>query len=477
MTTTLAQTAQSSAKKSGETVSTLGQEFHNSPKTVAQVDQLVQLAMAASEKIIGVRPPHKELEAAALERIQRAGQLRGRPLYYNYMGTGLGRGPYVELEDGSTKLDLINGIGIHVLGHSHPRVLAATVRGALSDIVMQGVLQPNKEFLLMCEKLVKLASKKSRMKYSWLATCGTIANENALKIARQKRPGARMIITFQNAFAGRSTMMAEITDNPAFKVGLPEYNEVLRLPFYNAKDPSSKDKTLAVLKEHVAKHENKVGVFVFEPMLGEGGFLSADRSFFAPLLDFCKSKKIPVWADEIQTFTRTGEFFAYETLGIGDFIDICTVAKTVQNGATLYTEEMKPDAGLLGGTFMGSSAALSAGVEVLTILEEGGFMGPSGRVHQIHKEFVGMLNKLNDTSCKGKLKDAGGMGLMVAVTPFDGSKDKQGALLKTLFKNGIVCFGCGHDPYRIRFLLPAILTSKDIEVAREIIEKSVAEFS
>ena len=114
-------------------------------------------------------------------------------------------------------------------------------------------------------------------------------------------------------------------------------------------------------------------------MLGEGGFLSADRSFFGPLLDFCKSKKIPIWADEIQTFTRTGEFFAFETLGIGEFIDLCTIAKTAQNGATLYTEEMKPDAGLLGGTFMGSTAALSAGLEILTILEEGGFMGPNGR--------------------------------------------------------------------------------------------------
>ncbi len=286
-----------------------------------------------------------------------------------------------------------------------------------------------------------------------------------------------MIITFKNAFAGRSTMMAEVTDNPSFKVGLPEYNEVLRLPFYNREDRSSKDKTLSVLKEHVAKYDGDISCFVFEPMLGEGGYASADRDFFIPLLDFCKSKKIPIWADEIQTFTRTGEFFAYETLGIGEYVDLCTIAKTAQNGATLYTEEMKPDAGLLGGTFAGSSASLAAGHEVLTVLEEGGYMGPQGRVQQIHKEFVGMLDKLNTTSCKGKLRDAGGMGLMVAVTPFDGSKEKQGAMLKSLFKNGLICFGCGHDPYRMRFLLPAILTSKDIDVAREVIEKSVLELA
>ncbi|MGZ3723968.1 MAG: aminotransferase class III-fold pyridoxal phosphate-dependent enzyme, partial [Bdellovibrionales bacterium] len=99
----------------------------------------------------------------------------------------------------------------------------------------------------------------------------------------------------------------------------------------------------------------------------------------------------------------------------------------------------------------------------------------NGKVLQIHKEFTGMLNDLNATTCKGLLREAGGMGLMVAVTALDGTKPKQLALLKSLFANGLICFGCGSDPYRIRFLLPAVLTSKDIEVARKIIEKSVLE--
>jgi acetylornithine/N-succinyldiaminopimelate aminotransferase len=441
-----------------------------------QIDQLVKTITNASERITGIKPPTKELEAKTLDKIQRMGNVRGRALFYNYMGSGVGRGPYVELEDGSVKLDLINGIGIHVLGHAHPRVMAAMVRGALSDIVIQGALQPNEESLAISEKLVQLASKKSKIKHCWLSTCGTMANENALKMARQKSKGARMIITFKNAFAGRSTMMAEVTDNPAFKVGLPDYNEVLRIPFYDKKDPASKDKSFAMLKEHVAKHEGKIGVFGFEPMQGEGGFLSADKSFFAPMLDFCKSKNIPIWLDEVQTFTRTGEFFAFETLDLGDYVDLCTIAKTALNGATLYTDAMKPDPGLLGGTFAGSSATLTAGLEVLNILDDG-YMGTNGRVQQIHREFVAMLEKLNTTTCKGLLQGAGGLGLMVAVTPFDGSKEKQTALLKAMFKNGLICFGCGHDPYRVRFLIPAVMTSKDIEVARGVIEKSVLELA
>ncbi len=120
---------------------------------------------------------------------------------------------------------------------------------------------------------------------------------------------------------------------------------------------------------------------------------------------------------------------------------------------------------------------MNAGLEILTMLDEDGYMGPNGKIMQIHKDFVGMLNELNETTCKGLLREAGGMGLMVAVTPLDGTKDKQIALLKALFKNGLIAFGCGSDPYRLRFLIPAIIAKEDIAVAKKIIEKSVLELA
>jgi acetylornithine/N-succinyldiaminopimelate aminotransferase len=207
-------------------------------------------------------------------------------------------------------------------------------------------------------------------------------------------------------------------------------------------------------------------------MLGEGGYQAAPREFFIPLLDLCKANNIAVWADEIQTFSRTGELFAFETLGLSQYIDICTIAKTAQVGVTLYTEEYNPKPGLIAGTFSGASAALTAGMEILDILQEG-YLGPQGKIIQIHNKFISMLNGLNATTCKGLLTDAGGMGLMVAVTPYDGKKEKVDALLKRMFENGLVAFSCGKDPVRIRFLIPAIIQDADIEVAKQIIEKSV----
>jgi acetylornithine/N-succinyldiaminopimelate aminotransferase len=210
-------------------------------------------------------------------------------------------------------------------------------------------------------------------------------------------------------------------------------------------------------------------------MLGEGGYQPAPREFFVPLLEFCKEQKIAVWADEVQTFTRTGEIFAFETLNIGEYVDLVTIAKTAQVGATLYTEEYNPKPGLIAGTFSGSTVALRTGMAMLDILTKENYLGPEGRIQQIHKRFVQGLNKLNETTCKGKTQDAGGLGLMIAFTPFDGKKEQVDVFLKKLFHNGVIAFGCGKDPLRTRFLVPAVIQDQDIDLALSVIEKTILE--
>jgi 4-aminobutyrate aminotransferase-like enzyme len=452
----------------------IGRQIDQDPIIEGLVSDLIDEVMVKNEQIQTIQKPNSKFMNSAKEKMDRTGVLRGRPLYHSYIGTGAGRGPYVELEDGSVKLDLINGIGIHIMGHSNPRVMKAAVRGSLSDIIMQGNLQPNNEYLKLTEKLVQIAGRKSKLKHAWFATCGTMANESALKIARQKNSPAKMIFAMKNAFAGRSTMMAELTDNAAYKQGLPDYNEVLRIPNHDKKDPQSTEKALRAMKEYYSKHEKNVATFCFEPMLGEGGFQPVPREFYLPLIDFCKQNKIAVWADEVQTFARTGEFFAFETMDLGEYVDIVTIAKTVQLGATLYTEEYNPKPGLIAGTFSGSGSSMSAGLEILDMLEEG-YLGPNGRILAIHKKFIDGLNHLNQTTCKNLLQDAGGMGLMIAFTPFDGKKEQVELFIKKLFKNGIIAFSCGKDPVRIRFLVPAIIQDLDIHLALDIIEKTVLE--
>ena len=453
----------------------VGDQIFNSQETQDLIHQLVSQVGSLNKTLEGVRPPQASKVQDYETAMKEIGKNRGRDLFYPYIGSGAGHGSLVELCDGSVKLDLINGIGIHLLGHQHPEVLKAGVRGALSDIMNQGNLQPNREYQDLGGKLVEWGSRNSRLQHCWLTTSGSMANEIALKISRQKNTPARKILAFNAAFAGRTTMMAEVTDNPAFRVGQPEYGEVLRLPFYDANDPQSSEKTLQELKKHIDENKGDISVFVFEPVQGEGGFNSAPREFFVPLLEMCRENGIAVWSDEVQTFCRTGERFAFETLGFGEYVDIATVAKTVQVGATLYTSEYNPQPGLVAGTFSGSSPALAAGHRILSFLDEGGYFGPNGKIQEVHQKFTAMLKDLSEGSCKGLLGDVGGLGLMVAATPYDGDKPHVMKLLKVLFKNGLMAFSCGRGSYRLRFLLPATLKDSEIEIAREILDKSLHE--
>lgn len=445
------------------------------------VNQLTQKVVSANKVITKSGPSDPSRKDDYATYIKSLNEVRGRNLYYPYVSSGLGRGPYVKLEDGSVKMDLINGIGVHLFGHSHPEIVKASILGSLQDVVMQGNLQPNTDYEKILKLLVKSAGRKSRIARGWITTCGTMANENALKIARQKTSPAKKILAFKDCFAGRSTLMAEITDNDGYRVGLPRYNEVLYLPFFDKKDPTSTEKTVSALKKHIAENKNDISCIVFEPIQGEGGFNVAPTSFLKAVLTECRNNKIAVWADEIQTFGRTGELFAFEKLDIGEFIDLVTLAKTAQCAATLYTEEFNPKPGLIAGTFTSSTVSISAGLRGLNMLINGHegerYLGKGGKIDWIHTRFVEMLRKLASGPCKGLIGEIDGIGLMVSMVPYDGAKEKVDKLLQALYQNGLMAFSCGHGPYKLRFLIPVVLEQPHIDEASLILEKCLKECS
>lgn len=450
-----------------------GEELATSSKVQKQIDELVQSVGDISKRIKTVAAANPDRVPKFKEMMDKIAQNRGRPLYFPYIGSGIGQGSFVELEDGSVKLDLINGIGINLMGHSNPRVISAAVRGALQDIIVQGNLEPNKEYVEFGQLITSLAKRKSRLTHAWITTCGSMANEIALKISRQKRNPARKIIAMKGAFAGRSTLMTEITDNPATKEGQPTYDETLRIPFLDIKESRSREIALAEMRKHIDQNKGNISAFMFELVQGEGGFNVGTREYFIPLFELCQENKILLWADEVQTFARTGELFAFEKLDLGNYLDFCTIAKTAQVGCTLFTGEMNPKPGLIAGTFAGATASLSAGTEIIRMLVDENYLGPDGKIAKLHNEFVGMLQKLSESSLKGMLDEIGGTGLMIAAKPLDGSKAMIEKLVKILFENGIIGYYCGHGPYKLRFLIPATMTSAEVKLTGEIIEKSI----
>ncbi len=141
---------------------------------------------ALAQARAGAAPP--PLDPAAMEaELAELALLRGRPAFYPYLGSGLGRGARAMLADGRWVLDFALGIGVHFFGHGDPDLAETAIRAAASDLVMQGNLLFNREYHALMKTL--LAHAPRGMERCWLSLSGADANENALKVVRQKRDG------------------------------------------------------------------------------------------------------------------------------------------------------------------------------------------------------------------------------------------------------------------------------------------------
>jgi 4-aminobutyrate aminotransferase-like enzyme len=439
---------------------------------------ILEAIQEASRSIQGVRAPlqDEELKKKYQDTLSAFSNVRGRELFYPFLASGIGHGPWVELADGSVKYDLITGIGINFFGHSHPALMSSMIDVLASDI-MQGNLQPGREAELLMSALKAEASQGgSRLAHVWLTTCGTMANEIALKMVRQKRSPATSVIAFEDCFSGRSTAMQEITDNPKYREGQPIYGEVAYLPFFSEELSleANLERTLHRLREYTDRHPKKYAALMLELVQGEGGFRTAPREFFVAVFEEAKKRGLAIWIDEIQTFGRTGELFAFQKFGLHEWVDLVTVGKMLQACAVFYTSEYNPKPGLVAGTFSGSSVALQTGLETLRLLKGGGYLGPTGKIQALSDRFVNNLKELSRGSAQGKIGRIRAVGGMIAFEPTPGTLEACKAVLMRLFERGAIAFYCGHGPYLIRMLPPlGVMTEAQVDEVTDMIGASL----
>lgn len=410
-------------------------------------------------------PP--ETYQRALRRIARQ---RGRPLLYPMISAGRGKGARVFLADGTRKLDFISGIGMYGFGHGDEDLLETAVAAAASDVAFQGHLLPGPEYLGLTQALLKHAGK--RIKHAWLSLSGAMANENALKVIFQKHAPADRIVVFENAFHGRTLATAEMSDRPAYREGLPLRGNVLQVPFY---DPAREDSTLhsvAVLEDHLQRYPGQIAGMCFEIVQGEGGFRTAPREFFAALMEHCRNNGVAVWVDEVQTFARTGELFAFRTFDLESWVDVVTAGKILQGSAMLCTKAYNPKPGLVAGTYAGSTVGMALGRRILERMEEEGYLGLDGRVavlgRRIEKRFESLEKRMPRA-----VGPRSGIGAMQAFVPWNGSPEIVRTVLHAAFEEGLILMSAGAEPSKVRMLPPLNTTDEELEAAFTMLEKAM----
>lgn len=449
------------------------------PRLVEAKSLILQVVQEHASSIVDVRPPAAERVVDYQRLLNDYAAFRGGALYFPYLSSGAGNGPFVELADGSVKLDMITGIGVHGFGHCHPDLVAAGIDSAISDTVMQGNLQTNTESVDLSQLLLELLNEGSdEYAHCFLSTSGAMANENALKIAFQKNHPANRILAFKHCFAGRTLALAQVTDKAAYRDGLPETIQVDYLPFYDqTRHEQSIQSAVSHLESHLSRHPGKHAAFWMELVQGEGGYYPGHREFFMALIKALKGQNCAIIADEVQTFGRTTSPYATQHFELQSEIDIITIGKISQVCATLFKSDYNPRPGLISQTFTGSTWAINAARAIIRGLMERGNFGAEGLNVNLHRHFENHLKRIGE-SYPNTISGPYGIGGMVAFTPFGGNAEKAKAMCHALFDAGLMSFIAGGKISRIRFLLPlGVVTTQHIDRAAEIIEEVVQAMS
>lgn len=278
-----------------------------------------------------------------------------------------GEGAYLISEDGRRALDFASGIAVNLLGHGHPHLTKAIADQA-ATLMHVSNLYGSPQGEAFAQRLVDNTFADTL----FMTNSGAEAVECAIKTARRYHhakgnPHKNVLITFKNAFHGRTMATISATDQEKLRDGFaPLLEGFVVVPF---------DDLEAAL---AAVDENTAG-FLVEPIQGEGGIRPASPAFLQGLRDVCDEKDLMLVFDEVQCgVARTGTLYAYEQYGI--IPDILASAKGIGGGfpmgACLATEKAAAGmvAGTHGSTYGGNPLACAAGMAVLDVILEPGFL-------------------------------------------------------------------------------------------------------
>ena len=354
-----------------------------------------------------------------------------------------GDGVHVFAKDGKKYLDMFGGLAVNALGYNHPRIIAAIEQQARRYIHLSNYYLQDAQI-----EIADLLVSATGYRKVFLCNSGTEAIEGALKLARKwGKEGTRStIVSFSNAFHGRTFGALSTMDRPKYKDGYgPFLTGFVNIPFNDVAQlrETANAGTLAVMLEFIQ---------------GEGGINVASEEFVRELKALKDRHGFLLIADEIQAgIGRTGKFLSFEHYGVKP--EIVTVAKPLGGGlplgAILGSEAMADvlQYGVHGTTFGGNPVACAAGTVVLDEILNKGLMENAARLGSYFIQELQALKK----DFPGLIVDVRGKGFMIGV-----ELSREGdSIVEAMRARGIL-INCTNQTV-LRFLPPLTITRGHID--------------
>ena len=274
-----------------------------------------------------------------------------------------GEGAWLIADDGRRYLDFLSGIGVNVLGHAHPALVAA-VREQVGELVHTS----NLFFHPYQGPLAARLTQASGLERAFFCNSGAEAVEGCLKFARRFWYTAgtprQQFIAFERGFSGRTMGALSTTWDEHYRT--PFGPLVPEVRFVSNDDP---DDLLSAVSD-------KTAAIIAEPIQGEGGVRPLPPQIVQAINKACAATGALYIADEVQSgLGRTGHLFHFAELGLRP--DLISIGKAlgagVPIGAVLVSSRVAASisAGDHGTTYGGNPLACRAALAVLDTLDNG----------------------------------------------------------------------------------------------------------
>jgi acetylornithine/N-succinyldiaminopimelate aminotransferase len=368
------------------------------------------------------------------------------------------KGVYLFDPEGKAYMDLISGIGVSNIGHSHPKVVDAIKLQAekYMHLMVYGeyVQAPQ---VLFAQKLASLLPQTLQSTY--FVNSGAEAVEGALKLAK-RYTGRGNIIAFKNSYHGSTQGALSVMGNEEYKQAYrPLLPGIQFIEFNN--------------DAHLDQINTSTACVLVETIQGEAGIHVPDAEYMQALRQRCTQTGTLLILDEIQVaMGRTGKLFAFEHFNIVP--DILLLAKALGGGmpigAFISSVEIMAsfkENPILGHitTFGGHPVCCAAGLAGLEVLLDENLID---QVEQKEQLFRSLLVHPTIREIRGK-----GLIMAIELESFEFNK----MVIDRCIENGVITDWFLHCSNSMRLVPPLVITEDEIRKACAVILEALDHFS
>ncbi len=273
--------------------------------------------------------------------------------------------------DGNRYIDFVGAWGPMILGHGHPKVLAAIAEQAGRSLAFGA---PTQIEVAMAEKVAAMVPSIDTVR---MVNSGTEATMSAIRLARGFT-GRDIVIKFAGCYHGHADSLLVKAGSGLLTLGIPDSSGVpadtakhtLNLP-YNDFD---------AVDRAFAEYGSRTACVIVEPVAGNMGCITPKPGFLQLLREVTRRHGALLIFDEVMTGFRVDRGGAQSLYGIDP--DLTTLGKVIGGGLPVGAFGGRRDIMNLiaptgpvyqAGTLSGNPLAMAAGLAMLNEIDNQDF--------------------------------------------------------------------------------------------------------